>query len=235
VYENAFRAEDQVEVPDDESNLVSPSFRRFSTPWRLPAAPALPEFGEQGATDDADDRQVDYYWVGSSARHAGTIVHRWLQQLADGHLSIDENELSTLRPVNQRWSERLGVPSAEIDEVCSRVEEALQGILTDPKGRWSLYGEGQAELPLTGLCNGRVESVVIDRVRIDEDGVHWIVDYKTSTHEGGDLEGFLDQESERYRPQLQKYAALYKALGNSEVRVALYFPLLQEFREVSLD
>ncbi len=234
-YENAFHAGDLTEASDDESNLVSPSFRRFSTPWKLPVAPALPEFGERSATDDADDRQVEYYWVGSSARHAGTIVHRWLQQLADGHLSIDENELSTLRPVNQRWSERLGVPSAEIDEVCSRVEEALQGILTDPKGRWSLYGEGHAELPLTGLCNGRVESVVIDRVRIDEDGVHWIVDYKTSTHEGGDLEGFLDQESERYRPQLQKYAALYKALGNSEVRAALYFPLLQEFREVSLD
>ena len=35
-----------------------------------------------------------------------------------------------------------------------------------------------------------VESGVMDRVRID-DGRHWIVDYKTSTHEGGNLAGFL--------------------------------------------
>ena len=98
-----------------------------------------------------------------------------------------------------------------------------------------MFGDGHAELPLSGLWNGKVESVVIDRVRIDEEGVHWIIDYKTSTHEGGDLEGFLQQESERYRPQLQKYAAVYKAFSNTEVRVALYFPMLQAFREVALE
>jgi len=235
VYENTFRAEDPIEASDDESNLVNPSFRRLSTSWSLPDAPAPPEGGDSGASDEIDDRQVEYYWVGSSARHAGTIVHRWLQQVADGQVTIDEDELSKLRPINKRWSERLGVRSEEIDEVCDRVEEALRGILTDPKGRWSLYGDGHAELPLSGLWNGRVESVVIDRVRIDEDGVHWIIDYKTSTHEGGELEGFLAQESDRYRPQLQKYASLYKAFSKSNVRVALYFPLLQRFHEVTID
>jgi ATP-dependent helicase/nuclease subunit A len=233
-YENAFHAELATKAPDRESNLVKPSFRRFSTPWKLPESPARPEFGELPASDKADDRQVEYYWVGSSARHAGTIVHRWLQQGADGQVSLDEDDLAKLRPVNKRWSARLGVPPQDIDEVCDRVEKALHGILNDPKGRWILYGDGHAELALTGLWNGKVESVVIDRVRIDDEGVHWIVDYKTSTHEGGDLEGFLDQESERYRPQLEKYAALYTALGFSEVRVALYFPMLQEFHEVPL-
>jgi ATP-dependent exoDNAse (exonuclease V) beta subunit len=198
----------------------------------LPDAPALPEFAKPAMTDNVDDRQVEYYWVGSSARHAGTIVHRWLQKISDGQVSIDEHGLSTLRPVNQQWAERLGVASQEIDEVCDRVEQALRGILTDSQGRWVLFGDGHAELPLTGVWNGNIESVVVDRVRVDDNGVHWIVDYKTSTHEGGDLQGFLEQESERYRPQLEKYAALYKCLGNSKVRVALYFPLLQEFREV---
>jgi ATP-dependent exoDNAse (exonuclease V) beta subunit len=70
-------------------------------------------------------------------------------------------------------------------------------------------------------------------VRIDEEGVHWIIDYKTSTHEGGDLAGFFRQESERYRSQLQKYASLYGALTGKTIRTALYFPLLQEFFEVS--
>jgi len=234
VYENAFRAEDQASSSGDDSNLVNPSLRRFSTPWKLPDAPALPVVEVRGKTDDDDNRQVEYYWVGSSARHAGTIVHRWLQQIADGQLEIDEDELSKLRPINKRWSEKLGVPSDEIDEVCDRVEQALHGILTDPKGRRTLYGDGHAELPLSGMWNGKIESIVIDRVRIDEDGVHWIVDYKTSTHEGGDLGGFLDQESERYRPQLEKYAALYKAFSDSEIRVALYFPVLQTFHEVLL-
>ena len=64
--------------------------------------------------------------------------------------------------------------------------------------------------------------------------MHWIVDYKTSTHEGGDLEGFLAQEADRYRAQLEKYAAVYRNLTDAPVRTALYFPMLQEFLEVSV-
>ncbi len=232
IYENAFRPDRHVQATDDESNLVDPSFRQFATEWKLPDAPALPEFAKPATTDNADDRQVEYYWVGSSARHAGTIVHRWLQKIADGQVSIDEQGLSTLRPATQQWAERLGVASQEIDEVCDRVEQALRGILSDSQGRWVLFGDGHAELPLTGVWNGNIESVVVDRVRVDDNGVHWIVDYKTSTHEGGNLKGFLNQESERHRPQLQKYAALYGEITNAPVRAALYFPLLQEFVEV---
>ena len=109
----------------------------------------------------------------------------------------------------------------------------MNGILSDEKGLWILHGEGQSELPVTGVIDGRTESIIIDRVRIDEQGTHWIIDYKTSTHEGGDLSGFLHQESDRYRPQLQKYAYLYRALTGKEVRTALYFPLLQEFFEIT--
>ena len=114
-----------------------------------------------------------------------------------------------------------------------RVEAALQGVLSDEKGRWVVRGEGYSELPLTGTLDGGIESIVIDRVRIDEDGTHWIVDYKTSTHEGGDLEGFLQQESDRYRSQLMKYARIYSAMSGETVRTALYFPLLQAFCEVT--
>ncbi len=234
-FEQAFEVQTPPAVADDRESLVNPSLRRFASQWVIPEAPELPEPARQSTTEEPENRQVEYYWVGSSARHAGTIVHRWLQRVTDGLDTIDIDSLAALRPVNERWCKRLGVPSQEISEICDRVEAALQGILTDPKGRWSLYGDGHAELPLSGLWNGTVESIVIDRVRIDQEGVHWIVDYKTSTHEGGDLEGFLDQESERYRPQLEKYAALYKAFSNTEVRVALYFPMLQAFREVSLE
>ena len=69
-------------------------------------------------------------------------------------------------------------------------------------------------------------------MRVDDTGAHWIVDYKTSTHEGGNLKGFLDAEVTRYRPQLQKYAAVYGAWAGVEPRCALYFPLLGEFVEI---
>ena len=61
--------------------------------------------------------------------------------------------------------------------------------------------------------------------------MRWIVDCKTGTHEGGDLEAFLDREQDRYRAQLERYAALMRMLDNRPVKLGLYFPLLKGWRE----
>ena len=46
----------------------------------------------------------------------------------------------------------------------------------------------RCELPITGLIGGKLYETVIDRTFVDENGVRWIIDYKTSSHEGGGLE-----------------------------------------------
>ena len=76
-------------------------------------------------------------------------------------------------------------------------------------------------------------NVRVDRTFIDPDGVRWIVDYKTSSHEGGNLDEFLDRERERYRVQLDKYVRVFGAMEDRQVRAALYFPLLGGWREVT--
>jgi ATP-dependent exoDNAse (exonuclease V) beta subunit len=161
-------------------------------------------------------------------------VHRWIQAATEGRITLDGASRRRLRPANERWLREMAVAPGEMPAILERIDSALAGIARDDRGRWLISGPGHAELALTGLVNGRIESVFIDRVRVDDDGTHWIVDYKTSTHEGGDLEAFLGAEAERYRPQLTKYANLYRAYSNAELRCALYFPLLQAFVEVPL-
>jgi ATP-dependent helicase/nuclease subunit A len=59
------------------------------------------------------------------------------------------------------------------------------------------------------------------------------VDWKTSAHEGGDRETFLDRELERYRGQLERYArALQLMEPDRPVKAGLYFPLLDAWREI---
>jgi ATP-dependent helicase/nuclease subunit A len=76
-------------------------------------------------------------------------------------------------------------------------------------------------------------NLVIDRLFRDADGRQWIVDYKTSSHEGADIEIFLDRERERYAVQLARYAeAVPRAPGDAgRVMLGLYFPLLAGWRE----
>lgn len=229
-FEQAFDAAAQTPVDIDPVWVQAP-LRRLPETWSLPAV-SVPPGSRDGIDAPAASQPVSYEWVGADARLAGTITHRWLQLIGQGRAEVDSDGLNRVRPVSRRWLAELGARDADVESVCDRVESALSGVLRDRQGRWLLSGPGEAELALTGRFEGSLQSVVIDRVRVDDDGTHWIVDYKTSSHEGGNLDVFLHAEADRYRPQLRKYAALYRACRDVPVRTALYFPLLQSFLEV---
>ncbi|HEV7431578.1 MAG TPA: 3'-5' exonuclease, partial [Steroidobacteraceae bacterium] len=177
--------------------------------------------------------EPEYLWVGLSARAVGTIVHAELQRLAlrpQLPASADAGPESYYG-----WLAELGVEPSERGAAALRIHEALSKTLRDPRGRWLLgneHREVHSEWRLTGRHAGRIVNVIIDRMLIDAQGERWLVDYKTSSHEGGDLEGFLLQEAERYGSQLQRYAALVAQISPGPVRAALYFPLLGKFREI---
>ncbi|NOX70055.1 MAG: UvrD-helicase domain-containing protein [Gammaproteobacteria bacterium] len=222
------------EIDDSEGYLIAP-LQRSAQDWAMPRPPELPaSYTDHRDRPDIQDKPVEFYWVGTAARHAGTIVHRWLHAFVEARRLPDAAQLSATDSTTRLWAQDLHVASDDLGFVCERVREALSGILQDPQGRWILEGEGRAELALTGLWQNHVESIIIDRVRVDDHGVHWIIDYKTSTHEGGGLDEFLSHETERYRQQLQKYVAIYRHYEDVSVKAALYFPLLQQFREVSV-
>ena len=127
------------------------------------------------------------------------------------------------------------MPARERDEAADLIVSALGRTLADARGRWILkntHRDARSELALTGIAAGSLRSVVIDRSFVDEEGTRWVIDYKTSRHEGAGLEEFLASELERYRPQLSTYQALARELGPEPVRAALYFPLLSAFREL---
>jgi ATP-dependent exoDNAse (exonuclease V) beta subunit len=114
--------------------------------------------------------------------------------------------------------------------------EALIRTIGDDRGRWIFAAEhrdARSELALTGIAAGRLTNVVIDRSFVDRDGTRWVIDFKTSRHEGGGLDTFLEQELQRYQAQLETYVGLARALGPQPVRAGLYFPLLGVFRELT--
>ncbi len=177
----------------------------------------------------------EFSWVGETQRHIGTVVHARLAAWAtEGQLPEPGAALAERAALAAQLA-RLGVPAAEQARAVELVVSALSGMLADARGRWILdpaHRGAHAELALTGVSEGRMRSIVIDRTFVDADGTRWVIDYKTSRHEGGGVEAFLDAEVERYRGQLAGYVALVKGLGPEPVRAGLYFPLLGAFREV---
>ena len=203
---------------------------------RLPLASArdrlTPLAGAALVVPVATDETPIFDWAGETARRVGSLVHAELQKM--DLASVDEAAIRAREDHFRRWLKLHGVPEDRLKQATARVVEALLGVHRDPRGRWILkrwLGEDLREHALSGYWEGEFSRVVFDRSFIDEAGVRWVIDYKTSQHLGGGLELFLDREVERYRSQLERYGRLARRLGPEPVRLGLYFPLMRAWRE----
>ena len=174
-----------------------------------------------------------FEWAGQTALQVGVVVHRWLQTIA--REGVENWNGARIRAEAGRYQAELRLLGVEIDELAGaseRVVRALQAVLEDATGQWLLarHGEAGSELPIMRVRDERIESVRLDRTFVDDAGTRWIIDFKTSSHEGGSTEAFLDSEVQRYREQLERYAGVMSAVDKRPIRVGLYFPLLQAFR-----
>ncbi len=171
-------------------------------------------------------------WAGETARRVGSLVHAELQAM--DLTRIDARVIRAREGHFSRWLALHGVPPELLQASAARVAEALLAVISDPRGRWILgsgYRDDFREYALSGQWQGEMWRVVFDRSFIDAAGVRWVIDYKTSQHQGSGVEEFLDREVLRYTPQLERYARLAKKLGPEPVRLGLYFPLMRAWRE----
>jgi ATP-dependent exoDNAse (exonuclease V) beta subunit len=210
---------------------LSQEIGRLAASWRLPEPPAAAAWRAPAEVPWAQDA-IQYSWVGETARHVGAVVHRWLQHAADDRLEgWDAARVARLRACVRSELAVRGVRAGELDGAAERALAALAAAIADPRGLWVLgpHPRAATEHRLTAFADGAVQRLVIDRLFETVTGERWIVDYKTSAHEGADREGFLDRERTRYAAQLERYA---RALGGAS-RLGLYFPLLGGWREIS--
>ncbi len=198
--------------------------RRLPNSWRLPELPAPVEWQSTGAPY-AEPHEPSFEWVGESLRHAGTVVHAFLQRMPN--VDAEPPDMAVIR----RALTHAGVSPLDLEATAQRVRQALSRIRASRRARWILqpHEDAHAEYAVTGVVNGEVVRGLVDRTFVDG-GIRWIIDFKTSAHEGGNLSAFLDEQQRRYRDQLERYAKILAALGNP-VKVGLYFPLLDEWRE----
>ena len=191
--------------------------------WRvkqqLNAQPAVPE------------EEIEFEWATEVATGVGIVLHDWLQHNADSVLTAEVDQ-----PLIQRWrAELLGlrVPETRINDAVKRLTEAVENIQQDKSSHF-LFAENEAahnEYTLSAYESGLVNHYRLDRTFVDEQGVRWIVDYKSTDTNNPDVTSFVDEQVHlRHRAQLEKYAALMSQIDTRPIRLAVYFPLLKQLR-----
>ena len=186
--------------------------------------------------DSLRTQEIEFSWAGETARHIGSVVHRWLQNIAEDEVKgWDAARIERLRNTFKKNLIVCGMSGSDNDMefAVARITTALINTINDKRGQWLLGPQqnAQNELHMTTIIDGEHMSLVIDRTFCGIDGYRWIVDYKTSSHEGVDVEFFLDREQERYRTQLNRYAKLMRETNDKPIKLGLYFPLLNGWRE----
>jgi len=211
--------------------------RRLAIDWQLPPTPAASRASP--AVSIAEREEVEFDWATRTAMHIGSVVHLWLQQIGnEGSEQYDCERISQLRSEFRRMLLALGTVDDQLDHAVERVETALTNALNDEQGRWVLSGqhvESANEFPLTARRGNEFDHLVLDRTFVCKRGERWIVDYKTSTHEGGNLDEFLRSETTRYKHKLLQYRDAMARQDDRPIRTALYFPLLKLLHEVQVD
>jgi ATP-dependent exoDNAse (exonuclease V) beta subunit len=183
----------------------------------------------------AEIDEIEFSWVRQTARRVGTVVHEALERF--GRSLPTPDRLPSLQQRLESRLQALGIDATAAHAGAERALAALNATLADRQGRWLFdptHSEAHSELALSGVRAGQIVNAVIDRTFVSSDGTRWVVDFKTSPHEGGDLAAFLDSEALRYAPQLTRYVQLARQMGPQPVRAGLYFPLLAAWREVDV-
>ncbi|MDQ6981562.1 MAG: UvrD-helicase domain-containing protein [Mariprofundus sp.] len=191
------------------------------------------------SSEDSNETEIEYVWAGAEAAPVGNAVHAALQHIAETGIENwhADNTADTIEYMT-RMLIADGLSGDFLRSASLRCEQGLRRVLESKRGQWILSGchqHNRSEWALSMCSDNRVSHHIIDRSFIDAvDGIHWIIDYKTASHEGGGMDAFLAEEAFRHAPQLKRYAAILESMElDHEIRTALYFPMLDAWKEVT--
>ena len=217
-----------------------PAGYRFSPAVELPpvrprarSRPVATEAGSHDAFGEARSSQGNEEADGARRNRAlGDLVHRELRWLATAAGGAERFDVAERAGVWRVWLRALPVYAADAAWIEAELRRQITGVLADPRGRWILFGDqhGGNEAPFMSVLDGEPMRVVVDRTFVD-DGVRWVVDYKTAPIAPGD-EAALAAQRERHTPQLARYVRVLTAVDARPVRAALYFTALPRFEVV---
>ena len=216
--------------------ISPPPLQRLPTNWRLPALPPGVSAGAAGPAAGAEE-QLEFSWAGETARITGIVIHQILQGVDAVGWDAWRRTVAGAGAQTARWRNQLlenGLAERHLDAALAQIAAAIDNARDDPRAAWifsAAHRDIRVEWPLTGVLDGGFKHVVIDRSFVDDAGARWVIDFKSSRHEGGDTDAFLDRERIRHQPQMAAYAQVVSALHPGEVKSGLYFPALRGWRE----
>jgi ATP-dependent exoDNAse (exonuclease V) beta subunit len=210
-----------------EASALHRKQKRLVSHWENPIR-------ETAKTISFHEKSPGFSLSQNHAKSVGTVTHKILEQISHQGAAwwqakkSHHHELYIKNHLLQQ-----GVSLAAIDSLVKTVLLGIQNTLQDARGQWILspHAESQSEFALTTFFNNEIKSLVIDRTFVDDAGIRWIIDYKTTHFSEDNLADFLQAEQQAYANQMKKYHFAMQELDTRPIRLGLYFPLIPAWYE----
>lgn len=192
--------------------------------------PNIPEMLKPGTTatrkvETAASTETGIESAGSRLdANSGILAHRYMELIAqDGLEAWPVSRLEQMEPVMQRWLIAQGHGNEEAVIGAERALDALRVTLGSEAGRWVLQKRDQEgyEYMLARAEEDAVSTHIMDRTFV-EDGVRWIIDYKSTRFADSWSEPELQKQAELHVEQLRRYARLFEGEGQP-IKAAVLF------------
>ncbi len=212
--------EEAASVP--EAGRTSPRLVRVVAPAAPEILNRLPSSKPHESLMSEAAEEGDRFSIDASV---GTLVHAYLEMIArSGPEAWSRERIHSLLAAMTLWLRQKGHDAGAATAAATRVQACLNATLDSEAGRWVLAvrTDAAAELAVTALDQDKTATHVVDRSFV-EDGVRWIIDYKTAQLE--DDGKALTDHAQRYRTQLERYAQLFADEG-LPLRLGVFYAAL---------
>lgn len=226
--------------PYKETKILEPKKRkwlyRLSSEWTAPISFKTLPYPSTAPMSSSIEPIVD-----QSQTIVGTVIHQLLKKISIEEIkSWNEKRIISSKPFIKHLLFQAGISSSQLHPSIALIEKAIRLTLSDPKGRWILspHFQHQSEYHISTIEGHELIDYVIDRTFIDDRGMRWIIDYKSTTPVKQSLSLFLRQQRILHESQLNQYAKAFQLLEdrpNKPIKLGLYFPLYQGWCEWELN
>ncbi|MDC3280629.1 UvrD-helicase domain-containing protein [Candidatus Pseudothioglobus singularis] len=142
----------------------------------------------------------------------GTIVHFYLE-----HAEFNPSSLSVDTMLRER-----GVPSRLLNSLSDTILSLLKNTKRDKNFEWIFKYRESTEVE--SEFSNSTQTIIVDRLFV-EDGVLWIIDFKTSSlHEGENINAFIERQKNAHQGQIENYKGVLEEFFQLPSKSALYCP-----------
>ena len=155
----------------------------------------------------------------NTPRLIGIVAHELLQWMCDHPRT--ETEIPWALAKHQLIS--VGFHGHELEQAEHKIHDLITGIFNNPTGQWIMKQHDQEKNEYELLVDDQhnIVTKIIDRTFV-ENGVRWIIDFKTGKHD--------EQSNKKHQEQVNHYAHIFENRGGEQsISCGLYYLEDQHF------